>query len=71
MRGIGMFSILLVMVFLQSCSTRMWYDGFKQAQASECSKLQDREREECLRDAGVSYDQYQRERQETLKKNKD
>jgi hypothetical protein len=71
MRGIGLWSILLVMVLLQGCSTRMWYDGFKQAQANECSKLQDRDREACMRDAGVSYDQYQRERQEALKKNKD
>jgi len=71
MRGIGLCLIILVMAFLQGCTTRMWYDGFKQAQASECSKLQDREREECLRDAGVSYDQYQRERNETLKKDRD
>jgi hypothetical protein len=71
MRGIGLCLIFLAMVFLQGCTTRMWYDGFKQAQASECSKLQDREREECLRDAGVSYDQYQRERNETLKKDRD
>lgn len=70
MRNVGLCSIVLVMVLLQGCSTRMWYDGFKQAQASECSKLQDREREECLRDAGISYDQYQREREETLKKDR-
>jgi uncharacterized protein YceK len=70
MRNVGLCSIVVVMVLLQGCSTRMWYDGFKQAQASECSKLQDREREECLRDAGISYDQYQREREETLKKDR-
>lgn len=70
MRNVGLCSIVVVMVLLQGCSTRMWYDGFKQAQESECSKLQDREREECLRDAGISYDQYQREREETLKKDR-
>lgn len=71
MRGTGLCSILLVMALLQGCSGSMWYAGMKQVQASECSKLQDREREECLRDAGVSYDQYQRERNETLKNDRD
>jgi hypothetical protein len=68
MRNIGWCSIGIMMIFLQGCSTRMWYDGFKMAQANECSKLQDKERERCLQDAGVSYDQYQRERQDILKK---
>jgi hypothetical protein len=71
MRSVGGCLILLVIVFLQGCTTRMWYEGFKQAQASECSKLQDKERQECLRDAGISYDQYQRERQEVLRKDRE
>jgi hypothetical protein len=71
MKGFGVCAVLLALFFLQGCTTRMWYEGFKQAQTSECSKLQDKEREECLRDAGISYDQYQRERQEALKKSRE
>jgi hypothetical protein len=68
MKGIGWCFLLLMAILVQGCSTRMWYEGFKQAQMSECSKLQDKEREECLRDAGKSYDQYERERQESFRK---
>jgi hypothetical protein len=68
MKGIRWGVIILVMIFLQGRSCRQWYDGLKLVQTSECSKLQDNEREKCLQDAGISYDQYQRERQEPLKK---
>jgi len=68
MKGIRWWVIILVMIFLQGCSCRQWYDGLRQVQAGECSKLQDNEREKCLHDAGISYDQYHKERQATLKK---
>jgi hypothetical protein len=68
MKGIRWWIIILAMTLLQGCSCRQWYDGLRLVQESECSKLRDNEREKCLQDAGISYDQYQRERQETLKK---
>jgi hypothetical protein len=71
MRSVEWCFLFLAAIMVQGCSARMWYDGFKQAQMSECSKLQEREREECLRDAGMSYDQYERERQESFKKEKE
>ena len=71
MRGVRLCLIPLVLVLLQGCSGRMWYDGMKQGQTFECSKLQDKERENCRQDAGVSYDHYQLERQEVLKKDQD
>jgi hypothetical protein len=71
MKRLGWCSIMLLLGLLQGCSDRMWYDGLKQGQAIECSKLQGKERDDCQKDTGVSYDQYQRERREVLKKDQD
>ena len=64
-------AILIVAGLVQGCSARTWYDGLKQAQAAECVKLHDKDRDACLQDTRVSYDQYQRDRQEILKQHSD
>jgi hypothetical protein len=47
---------------LGACSSEMLYATGRNAQRAECMKRNDAgERERCLRDAGMSHDQYQRE----------
>lgn len=52
-----------------ACAQRAWHEGAKQSQRNECCKMPPSVREECLKplDSG-RYDEYQRLRQEELKK---
>jgi hypothetical protein len=65
-RVVAWCSIVAALCFLPGCSRQMWYTGLRQVQAGECSKLQDNEREKCMQDAGMSYNRYQRERQDAF-----
>ncbi len=52
-----------------ACTQRAWYEGAKQSQRNECYKMPPSAREECLKALdSESYDEYQRQRQEELKK---
>ena len=52
-----------------ACTQRAWYEGAKQSQRNECYKMPPSAREECLKALeSESYDEYQRKRQEELKK---
>ena len=47
---------------LGGCSSEMLYATGRNAQRAECMKQNDAgQRERCLKDAGMSHDQYQRE----------
>jgi hypothetical protein len=59
---------LLMMLSAQACTQRAWYEGAKQRHRNECNKAPPSEREECLRNTSGSYDEYQRQRQEEIKK---
>jgi hypothetical protein len=65
------FLCILVLTALgtSACTQRAWYEGAKQSQRNECYKMPPSAREECLKALeSESYDEYQRQRQEDLKK---
>ena len=61
--------ILLTYCFLcfSSCTSQAWYEGFKDMEREKCNKIESAtERQECLDKVNkTSYDQYQREREES------
>jgi hypothetical protein len=50
-----------------TCSHEQVYSAVQQNRQFECSKLPQSEYEECMRETGMSYDEYERRRQELLK----
>jgi hypothetical protein len=54
----------------QSCTSRTWFDGFKETQKQKCSKSESRsEMQECYDQVNeMSYDQYKKDREEAIKK---
>lgn len=50
-----------------ACSNEQVYSAVQQNRQLECSKLLQPEYEECMRETGMSYDEYERKRQELLK----
>ena len=62
MKRFRMFLILLLILVLPGCSSRMWYDGLQMVREKACYDLDGNQREECLKTADTSYDQYQQER---------
>lgn len=50
-----------------ACSHEQVYSAVQQNRQFECSKLPQPEYEECMRETGMSYDEYERRRQELLK----
>ena len=60
------FSVLLVvglLVMVQGCGSRAWYDGFKEQQRQDCLRHESRsEVQECLEGSqGLTHDQYREE----------
>jgi hypothetical protein len=52
-----------------ACTERAWYEGAKQSQRNQCYKQPPGAREECLKALdSENYDEYQRTRNEELKK---
>ena len=52
----------LVIVLVQGCTNRAWYEGFKSSERFRCQHLSSPEYEECLRQSDVDYDTYKNER---------
>ena len=52
---------------LAACSNEQIYSAVQQNQQLECAKLPQNEYEECMRETGTSYSEYERKRQELLK----
>ena len=70
MKKLYYYFAILVAVSVQACTQRTWYESVKQSHRNECNKAPPSEREECLKaTTGDSYDEYQRKRQEEMKKN--
>ncbi len=63
--------VLLILVFLQSCSNEVIYDSIKSNQRSKCEKLHNHSQyESCMREVNPEFDEYERERERLLKDKK-
>lgn len=54
--------LLATVSAVAGCSRRAWYEGVRMSGAGECRNLTGTQREECLRDAEMSYEEYTRKR---------
>ncbi|HBG18851.1 MAG TPA: hypothetical protein DDY32_06120 [Desulfobulbaceae bacterium] len=54
-------SIICILSTLPGC--RSLYEGFKAVRTEECYRLPYPDQEECLRQAGVGYDEYEKDRE--------
>jgi hypothetical protein len=69
MKNIFLCLVVLATLGATGCTQRAWYEGTKQSQRNECYKAPPSSREECLKALeSETYDEYQRKRQEELKK---
>jgi hypothetical protein len=59
-------AIVVICLLLPGC--RPLYEGFKAARTEECHRLFQPDQEECLRQAEVGYDEYERNRQEATRR---
>ena len=50
--------LLTVLLFTAGCSKRAWYDGLQTGHSYDCGKLEGEAKEKCLKQSGMSYDQY-------------
>ena len=62
------FLALFACLLLSGCSSKNWFAGFVEGQKHYCNKLNGMERERCLEAIITDYDQYQREREESLQR---
>lgn len=61
------FIALMLSVFWgTSCSNKEIYDATRENRRMECHKLPGREREQCLQEQSMSYEEYQQEREKVL-----
>lgn len=67
MRMLACLLFLLIILPITGCTKRSMYEGLKNYQQMDCDKLLGREREECVRQSGMSYDEYQRQLKEREK----
>ena len=62
MKPIGLLAGACLLAGLTGCSAQQWYESGQSWQRNECFKLIDSvQRNQCLAQTWVSYDQYQRE----------
>ena len=67
MKAVGGVSIILCSLLLGACSNQGAYAGMQNGQREQCQKMPEpTAREQCLRDADKSYEQYRREREDAL-----
>ena len=59
---------LLAMFSMAGCSNRAVYDNIQINRRNECLKLPPSEYGECMKGVDTSYDAYEKERQEVIKK---
>lgn len=64
MKIIAVIPAILLIVMNAGCSTRNVYEGLRMQQDRECQKTQGIDRDECARQSGMSYDEYQRQLKE-------
>lgn len=59
--------VAALLASVAACSNEQVYSAVQQNRQLECSKLPQPEYEECMWETGMSYDEYERKRQELLK----
>jgi len=65
-------ALIAVVLLLNVCTTRGVYEGIRRGARNECyNKLSQEERDRCLARTRAGYDQYQRERDESMKSDQD
>lgn len=64
-----LFVFISVVITFSGCSSRAWYEGLRNIERQNCYKIErTTERLECLEKVDdISYDQYQKEREEPQK----
>ena len=61
-----MILLCLVISVLAGCSYKGVYDGIQTSKQNECAKLPSSQYGACMEKANKSYDEYERERKESL-----
>jgi len=66
--------IIITAIFITAtgsgCGPRNYYEGLRLHQEMDCRKLQGADRDECARNSGMSYDEYQRQLKERDQKSR-
>jgi len=58
------FTILLLLISLQACSSRQAYEAMQMRERNECLKVPESQYDECMERADESYDTYKQNREE-------
>jgi hypothetical protein len=69
-RLLGAILIAMLVIGLQGCTQKAWFQGFVEGQKYQCAKRAGRERATCLEAINDDYDRYQMEREEYLQRKK-
>ncbi|WP_455207887.1 hypothetical protein [Kaarinaea lacus] len=59
--------LLLVLLFIGSCSNKQMYEALQIKQKNDCQKLPHSEYKECIERAEKPYEEYEEERQQSKK----
>lgn len=62
--------IFTVLILLSACSNRDIYEAVQHNQKLKCEKLPPAQYEECMEQAGESYESYERRRKQEITPNK-
>ena len=59
-----LFTIVLLTALVPSsaCSNRQWYQGIQSGERNECLHLPESQLEDCLAETGMTYEEYERQR---------
>lgn len=66
--GVVLLVSVVLLMFLQGCSTRAWYEGFRERERSRCYQYRTTDEiDSCLEQVdSMSYERYRRSRQDEL-----
>lgn len=67
MDKLQVFVLLLLITQLPACTNRGMYEGIQTSNRIECGKLPPSQYDECMERSSLSYDEYERQREETAK----
>lgn len=59
--------VLILLLCLISCSTQAWYQSAKDAQAAHCRQGPLSEYDDCMKKSDGSYNEYEKERDATVR----
>jgi len=66
LKNIVMFGVLVAVGHLQGCTNQALYDGAQYSNRNECEKLPPSQYDECVEQAEISFEEYQRQREALL-----